>query len=80
MQNRIQSLGFFSNTYVRFFFFFFWFFFVFCFFFLSFISELFEKYNVSLRKLLQKGISETEFYGDLIYRIRKIVGKSNVSE
>ena len=27
-------------------------------------SELVEKYNVSLRKLLLKGISEPEFYGD----------------
>ena len=43
-------------------------------------SELVEKYNVSLRKLLQQGISEPEFYGDLVYRIRKIVGKSNFSE
>ena len=40
-------------------------------------SELVEKYNVSLRKLLQQGISEPEFYGDLVYRIRNIVGKSN---
>ena len=39
-----------------------------------------EKYNVSLRKLLQQGISELEFYGDLVYRIRKNVGKSNISE
>ena len=43
-------------------------------------SELVEKYNVSLRKLLQQGISEPEFNGDLVYRIRKIVGKSNFSE
>ena len=43
-------------------------------------SELVEKYNVSLRKLLQQGISEPEFYGDLVYRIRKIVGKYNFSE
>ena len=27
-----------------------------------------------------KGISEPEFYGDLVYRFRKIVGKSNFSE
>ena len=32
--------------------------------------ELVEKYNVSSRKLLQQGISEPEFYGDLVYRIR----------
>ena len=43
-------------------------------------SELVEKYNVSLRKLLQQGISEPEFYGDLVYRIRKILGKSHFSE
>ena len=43
-------------------------------------SDLVEKYNVSLRKLLQQGISEPEFYGDLVYRIRKNVGKSNFSE
>ena len=39
-----------------------------------------KKYNVSLRKLLQQGISEPEFYGDLAYRIRKIVGKYNFAE
>ena len=43
-------------------------------------NELVEKYNVSLRKLLQQGISEPEFYSGLVYRIRKTVGKSNVSE
>ena len=43
-------------------------------------SGLVEKYNVSLRKLLQQGISEPEFYGNLVNRIRKIVGKSNFSE
>ena len=43
-------------------------------------SELVGKYSVNLRKLLQQGISEPEFYGDLVYRIRKIVGKSNFSE
>ena len=43
-------------------------------------SGLVEKYNVTLRKLLQQGRSEPEFYGDLVYRIRKIVGKPNFSE
>ena len=38
-------------------------------------SELVEKYNVSLRKLLRQGISEPELYGGLVYRIRKIVRK-----
>ena len=43
-------------------------------------SALVEKYSVSLKKLLQEGISEPEFYGDLVYRFRKLVGKSNFSE
>ena len=43
-------------------------------------SALLEKYSVSLKTLLQQGISEPEFYGDLVYRFRKIVGKSNFSE
>ena len=34
-------------------------------------SGLVEKYNVSLKKLLQQGISEPEFYGDLVYRLKK---------
>ena len=38
------------------------------------------KYNVSLRELLQQGISEPEFYDDLVNRIRKIMGKSKFSE
>ena len=33
-----------------------------------------------MNRLLQQGISEPEFYSDLVYRIRKIVGKSNFSE
>ena len=51
--------------------------------FLSFIADTvswLKKYNVSLRKLLQQGISEPVFYGDLVYRIKKIMGKSNFSE
>ena len=43
-------------------------------------SALVEKYSVSLKILLQQSISEPEFYGDFVYRFRKIVGKSNFSE
>ena len=43
-------------------------------------SALVEKYSVSLKSLLQQDISKPEFYGDLVYRFRKIVGKSNFSE
>ena len=39
-----------------------------------------EKYSVGLKTLLQEGILEPEFYGNLLYRLRKIVGKSNFSE
>ena len=34
-------------------------------------SALVEKYSVSLKTLLQQGISEPEFDGDLLYRFRK---------
>ena len=30
-----------------------------------------EKYSVSLKTLLQQGISEPKFYGDLVYRFRR---------
>ena len=30
-----------------------------------------EKYSISLKTFLQQGISEPEFYGDLVYRFRK---------
>ena len=43
-------------------------------------SALLEKYSVSLKTILQQGISEPEFYGNLVYKFRKIVGKSNFSE
>ena len=31
----------------------------------------------TLKKLLPQGLSEPEFYGDLVYRFRKIIGKYN---
>ena len=40
-------------------------------------SALVEKYNISLKTLLQQGISEPEFYGDLVYRFRKKLWKKN---
>ena len=39
-------------------------------------SGLVVIYNVSLKKLLQQGISGPEFYDDLVYRFREYVGKS----
>ena len=33
-----------------------------------------SKYNVGLKTLLLQGLSEPEFYGDLMYKVRKIIG------
>ena len=33
--------------------------------------ELVEKYHVSLKKLMQQGICNPGFYGDLVYNLRK---------
>ena len=42
-------------------------------------SELIVKYNIGLKTLLQQGISEPIFYGDLVYKFKRIVGKHNFS-
>ena len=39
--------------------------------------ELVSKYNTGLRSLLRQGLSEPEFYSDLVYKFRKIIGKQN---
>ena len=38
------------------------------------------KYNICLKTLLQQGISEPVFYGDLVYKFQRIVGKPNSSD
>ena len=38
-------------------------------------SELMVKYSIGLKTLLQHGISEPIFYGDLVYKFKRIVGK-----
>ena len=43
-------------------------------------SELIVKYNIGLKTLLQQGISEPIFYGDLVYKFKQIVGKPNFSD
>ena len=35
--------------------------------------------NIGLKTLLQQGISEPIFYGDLVYKFKRIVGKPNFS-
>ena len=33
-----------------------------------------SEYNIGLKTLLQQGISEPIFYGDLVYKLKRIVG------
>ena len=43
-------------------------------------SELNVKYNIWLQTLLQQGINESIFYGILVHKFKRIVGKSNFSD
>ena len=37
--------------------------------------DILSKYKIGLKTLLLEGLSEPEFYGDLVYKFRKIIGK-----
>ena len=39
-----------------------------------------SKFNVGLKTLLHQGLSEPEFYGDLVYKFKKIVGRADFSD
>ena len=39
--------------------------------------ELVSEFNVGLKTLLHQGLSELEFYGDLVYKFKKIVGRAD---
>ena len=39
--------------------------------------DLVRKYRCNMKTLMQQGISHPEFYGDVIYKLRKIVGHTN---
>ena len=41
--------------------------------------ELISKYNVGLKTLLSEGLSEPEFYGDLVYKFKKLIGINDIS-
>ena len=43
-------------------------------------TELIVKYNIGLKTLLQQSISEPMFYGDLVYKFKRIVGKPYFSD
>ena len=41
--------------------------------------DLISRFQVGLKSLLRQGLSETDFYGDLVYKLKKIVGSNNFS-
>ena len=41
--------------------------------------ELISRYNVGLKTLLREGLSEPEFYGDLVYKFKKLIGRNDFS-
>ena len=41
--------------------------------------DLISKFQVGLKALLRQGLSEPDFYGDLVYKMKKIVGSNNFS-
>ena len=41
--------------------------------------DLISKFQVGLRSLLRKGLSEPDFYGGLVYKLKKIVGSNGFS-
>ena len=40
---------------------------------------LISKFQVGLKSLLRQGLSKPEFYGDLVYKLKQIVGSNNFS-
>ena len=41
--------------------------------------DLISKFQVGLKSLLRQGLSEPDFYGDLVYKLKRIVGSNNFS-
>ena len=41
--------------------------------------ELISKYNVGLKTVLGEGLSEPECYGDLVYKLKKLIGRNDFS-
>ena len=39
--------------------------------------KLVSKFNVGLKSLLHQGLLEAEFYGDIIYKFKKIMGRAD---
>ena len=41
--------------------------------------DLISQFKVGLKSLLRQGLSEPDFYGDLVYKLKKTVGSNNFS-
>ena len=41
--------------------------------------DLISKFQIGLQSLMRQGLSEPEFYGDLVYKLKKIVGFNTFS-
>ena len=41
--------------------------------------DLISKFQVRLKSLLRQGLSEPDFYGDLVYKLKNIIGSNNFS-
>ena len=39
--------------------------------------DLISKFQIGLKSFLRQGLSERELYGDLVYKLKKIVGSNN---
>ena len=41
--------------------------------------DLIPKFDIGLKTLLREGLSEPEFYGDLVYKFKKLIGRNDFS-
>ena len=46
----------------------------------GFFYKFYRPHNVGLNSLLHQGLSEPEFYGDLVYKFNKIRGMTDFSD
>ena len=42
--------------------------------------DLISKFNVGLKSLLHQGLSEPEFYGELVYKLKKIIDRTDFAD
>ena len=42
--------------------------------------EVVSKFNIGLKTLLHQDLSEPEFYGDLVYKFKTIIGRADFSD